>query len=180
MNTSTLNLLNGKTDLAAQQLAGAYFSHLGLLQFISLIISAILFAAVIAIVVRTGWFSLRVDRFRDVILRRDLSKDVAQKSWKQIEDHFYRGDENDLKIAIIEADKLLEEALRHAGIRGMNLGERLKNLKPNQFPNLDDLWQAHRLRNQIVHEPTFKLKRDLAERALKIYEDTLKRFHLLD
>ena len=100
-------------------------------------------------------------------------------SWN-IEKHFFKGDENDLKVAIIEADKLLEEALREAGIRGASLGDRLKNIKQGQLPNIDDVWQAHRLRNDIVHQPTFKLKRDLAERSLAIYEETLRALHLLD
>ena len=42
------------------------------------------------------------------------------------------------------------------------------------MPNLNELWQAHKLRNQIAHEPNFKLKRDLAERALGIYETALR------
>jgi len=34
-------------------------------------------------------------------------------------------------------------------------------------------------RNQIAHEPDFKLKRDLAERALGIYETALKNLGVL-
>jgi hypothetical protein len=55
----------------------------------------------------------------------------------------------------------------------------LKNIKSEQLSNLDQVWQAHRLRNQIVHEPAFKIKRDLAEKALTIYEETLKNLGLL-
>jgi hypothetical protein len=153
---------------------------LGMIEFFSIVISAILIAVIVVIIKRTNYLGLRVERFRQIVLKTNLPRETAKKQWAVIEDHFYRGDENDLKIAVIEADKLLEEALRESAIRGSSLGERLKNLKPSQFPNLDQVWQAHRLRNDIVHEPTFKLKRDLAERAIKIYEDALKNFRLLD
>ena len=154
--------------------------NLATIEFVSAIISAVFIACIVVIIVKTNWIGLKVDRFRRIILKTNLPKEVARKEWQKIEAHFFRGDENDLNIAVIEADKLLEEALKEAGIRGAHLGDRLKNLRPSQLPNLDQVWQAHRLRNDIVHQPTFKLKRDLAERALGIYEQTLKTFSLLD
>ena len=149
------------------------------IEFFSTLISIALVAGIVYIAFQTGWISLRVQRVQHIILKSNLSKEKAMKAWASIEGHFFKGDENDLKVAIIEADKLLEEALREAGIRGINLGDRLKNIKSSQLPNLEQVWQAHRLRNQIVHESTFKLKRDLAERALDIYETTLKQLGLL-
>jgi hypothetical protein len=160
-------------------LLAAYFANLGTLEFVSAIISALLIAAIVVIVVKVNWLGIKVERFRHIVLKTDLPKEMAKKEWDTIEKHFFQGDENDLKVAVIEADKLLEEALREAGIRGASLGDRLKNLKTGQVENIDQIWQAHRLRNQIVHEPTFKLKRDLAEKALGIYESTLKQLELL-
>jgi hypothetical protein len=153
---------------------------LGLIEFFSALISAALIAGIIVLIIKTNWLGLKVERFRHIVLQTNFPKETAKKEWAKIEEHFYKGDENDLKVAVIEADKLLEEALKEAGVRGTHLGDRLKNLKKDQLPNLDQLWQAHRLRNDIVHQPTFKLKRDLAEKALNIYEETLKGFHLLD
>ncbi|HVO28436.1 MAG TPA: hypothetical protein VMT81_00410 [Candidatus Paceibacterota bacterium] len=167
------------TTSTIHTLAAAYTANLGWLDLVGALVSALFIAGIVLLVIKTNWLGLRVERFRHVILQTELPKEMAKKEWAKIEEHFFRGDENDLKIAIIEADKLLEEALKEGGYRGASLGDRLKNLKPSQLPNLDHVWQAHRLRNQIVHEPTFKLKRDLAEKALRIYEDTLKQFGLL-
>lgn len=179
MPTSTLGLVNEKTAHLGQSLAALYISNVGLLEFFSVIISAALIAGIVVIVIKTNWLGLKVERFQHIVLETNLSKEMAKKEWDKIESHFFKGDDNDLKIAIIEADKLLEEALREAGVRGLSLGDRLKNLKPGQLPDIDKVWQAHRLRNQIVHEPTFKIKRDLAERALNIYQETLKDLGLL-
>ena len=154
--------------------------HPAILEFFSAVISAALIAGIIIVIIKTNWLGLRVERFRHIVLKTNLPKEDAKKEWAKIEEHFYKGDENDLKIAVIEADKLLEEALREAGVRGTTLGDRLKNIKTSQLPNLDQVWQAHRLRNDIVHQSTFKLKRDLAEKALNIYEETLKQLGLLE
>jgi hypothetical protein len=159
---------------ASQTFMNGYFSNLGTFEFFGLVIALICFGAVIYFGIETGWFALRADRFRHIILQSDISKKKAQNSWKNIEEYFYRGGESDLKVAILEADKLLNDALREAGVMGLQLGDRLKKANEGQIPNLNELWQAHKLRNQIAHEPNFKLKRDLAERALSIYETALK------
>jgi hypothetical protein len=179
--TSTSQALQNLQSQATQQaqavsqnFIAAYFSHLGMLEFFGLVVALIFFAGIIYFIIETGWLSLRVDRFRHIVLQSNMSRKHAQESWNTIEEHFYRGGESDLKVAILEADKLLNDALREAGIMGIQLGDRLKKANVGQIPNLNDLWQAHKLRNQIAHEPNFKLKRDLAERALNIYEEALK------
>ena len=56
-------------------------------------------------------------------------------------------------MAILEADKLLDQALRELQLPGETMGDRLKNGKSKfQKPSLDKVWQAHRLRNRIAHE----------------------------
>lgn len=170
--TSTSQALQ-QVQATSQNFIAAYFSSLGALEFFGLVIALIFFAGIIYFVIETGWFSLRVERFRHIILQSNISRKQAQESWRRIEEQFYRGGESDLKVAILEADKLLNDALREAGIMGIQLGDRLKKTSDSQVPNLNELWQAHKLRNQIAHEPNFRLKRELAERALGIYETAL-------
>src|SRR5271170_6668752 len=107
----------------SQNFLMTYLSHLGLLEFISVVVSIIVLVAIVYIGVETGWIDSRVDRVRDVVLRTDMPKYRAQAEWKAVQKHFYRGDENDLKIAIMDADKLLNEALRGAGMMGVQLGD---------------------------------------------------------
>jgi len=77
---------------------------------------------------------------------------------------------NDWKLAIIEADIILDEALKKAGFGGGSLGERLRSISPAQLPSLDDAWQAHKVRNQIAHGGAdFILTKRLAEDTIKQY-----------
>lgn len=59
----------------------------------------------------------------------------------------------EVKDALIESDKLLDFFLKNKRFKGDTLGERLKSAK-SFFSKEDynDLWQAHKLRNQLVHE----------------------------
>lgn len=169
-----------KTHLLAEAASGIYISNLTLLQTASVIISAILIGAAIYLIIKTRWLAERVNLIQDIILKTDIPKKEAQKTWTAVQEHFFSGGDNDLKVAILEADKVLDEALRSAGITGATLGDRLKKIKSSQLPNIDAIWQAHKLRNQIAHENDFKLKRDLAERALGVYEKTLRDLKVLD
>ncbi|HEX4104333.1 MAG TPA: hypothetical protein VHZ04_02540 [Candidatus Paceibacterota bacterium] len=168
------------TQAITQNALNAYFSHLTILEVISAIISAAFIAATVYFLIETGYISNRVDKIRDVVLKKDISKEHARSSWADIERHFFAGDDNDLKIAIIEADNLLGEALHDVGVPGVNLGERLQRVNPEKLPNVEDVWQAHKIRNRIAHEANFVLKRDLAERALTVYEKALEHLGLLE
>ncbi len=119
-----------------------YLSNLDVLDVVSVIVTTVLVVSIVYIIVKTGWLRLRVDRYQAVILKTDLSKKRAEDGWALVQKHFFAGDDNDLKIAVIHADNILEEALLHAGVRGANLGDRLKNIKRGQIPNLEDVWQA--------------------------------------
>ncbi len=182
--TSTLQTVASQTiaqiQAAGQNALSIYFANLTWLEILSVLVTSLLIALIIYIGVKTSYFSARIERFRDIVLKSDMSRDLAQKTWIRIETHFYKGSENDMKVAILEADKILNEALRAAGVPGIQLGDRLKRARNNQIPNLEDLWQAHKLRNQIAHEADFKLKRDLAERALEIYHTALRNLGVLD
>lgn len=167
-------------QLLARNISSFYVSHLIIFEAASVVISAILIGATIYFIIKTGWLTLRINRIQDVILKTDIPKREAKKTWAAVQEHFFTGGDNDLKVAILEADKVLDESLRSAGIQGSTLGDRLKKLKPSQLSDIDAIWQAHKLRNQIAHENDFKLKRDLAERALGTYEKALRELKVLD
>jgi hypothetical protein len=77
---------------------------------------------------------------------------------------------NDWKLAIIEADIILDEALKRAGYGGASLGERLRSISPTQMQTIDDAWEAHKVRNQIAHASAdFVLTKRMAEDTIKQY-----------
>jgi hypothetical protein len=163
-----------------QKSISLYSSNLGALKAIAILLTTFFVGATIYFALKIGWIALRVDRVRDVIFKSELSKRRSIKAWNKIKLYHFAGDDNSLKIAVIEADKLLSEALRLAGFRGETLGDRLQNITGAQLPNIQEIWEAHKLRNRLVHESDFKLSRDTAEKALAVYEQTLRDLELLD
>lgn len=84
--------------------------------------------------------------------------------------HITSDNPNDWKLAIIEADIILDDILKKSGYNGASLGERLRSISPAQLQSLDDAWQAHKIRNQIAHgSADFVLTKRLAEDTIKQY-----------
>ena len=76
-------------------------------------------------------------------------------------------------LAVIDADKLLDEALRKRRFRGKTTGERLVAAQRELADN-DAIWFAHKMRNRLVHEPNIKLKKRECQTALAGFRQALK------
>lgn len=76
-------------------------------------------------------------------------------------------------LAVIDADKLLDEALRRKHYRGKTTGERLVAAQRDISDN-DAVWYAHKLRNRLVHEPNARLKKSEAQNALAGFRSCMK------
>jgi len=96
------------------------------------------------------------------------------KVWLKILKRMEKNLEEEAKLAIIEADDLLNEVLEMMGYKGESLGERIKQVTEALLPNLDEISKVHQTRNNIVHDPTYRLNFDEAKRILKIYEQALQ------
>ncbi len=76
-------------------------------------------------------------------------------------------------LAVIDADKLLDEALKKRGFKGKTMGERLVAAQ-RQLSNNDSVWYAHKLRNRLVHEPDVHLRKSEARNALEGIKQALR------
>lgn len=76
-------------------------------------------------------------------------------------------------LAIIDADKLLDQALKKRRFKGKTMGERLVSAQRTLSDN-DSAWYAHKLRNRLVHEPNVRLKKNEAQTALAGFRQALR------
>lgn len=84
---------------------------------------------------------------------------------------------NDWKLAIIEADIILDDILKQRGYAGNSLGERLKSVSPQQLSTLNDAWEAHKIRNRIAHDGAdFVLTHRLAHETIARYQRVFAEF----
>lgn len=103
----------------------------------------------------------------------DLDKQGIKKRWQEIEKMLDLPGEMNFKLAVMEADKLLDYVLKSMSMSGKDMGERIR-FASFKFGRLKKVWWAHALRNQLVHEATFTLDRGTARRALKTFEHALQ------
>lgn len=101
--------------------------------------------------------------FRPYGLRKIVNK------WKKIQQRIETANEAEYKLAVIEADGMLNDILLRMGFAGETLGDRLKLLTPAIISNLYDIKEAHQIRNNVVHDPHYQLTLKEAQRTLEIY-----------
>ncbi len=109
----------------------------------------------------------------------ELSWDSERKQknvrWERVEQYMTSLNPSDWKIAILEADNILDDIIERIGYKGATLGERLKNIEASDFPYLEEAWQAHKLRNALAHKGTnYELTKGEAEQTINIYHRIFK------
>jgi hypothetical protein len=101
-----------------------------------------------------------------------------QKAWEELTQLAKQGGAPGRKLAMIEADKLVDTVLRKRGFPGETMAERLK-VAEYQHPAIKQMWNAHRWRNQLVHEAHFSLSERQVREALQAFEAVLRSFQAL-
>lgn len=124
-----------------------------------LIIGSIFFALLSFITNRKTRKTLNVDQYRVkyLAIENQLQKDVVSS----------------YHLAVLNADKLVDLALRELNVKGENMGDRLKN-NSSRFSDINGLWSAHKLRNKIAHEPDVSVSYNDARYALASFKKALK------
>ncbi len=108
------------------------------------------------------WFMILTQMRR---LLRTGARIAIEKAWQKV-----KAQENPT-LKLVEADKILDEALRLLGYTG-SLGEKLKAAGP-RFSDINGVWWAHKLRNRAVHDLTSAPSKEEIERALGIFRIAL-------
>lgn len=104
---------------------------------------------------------------------RSLNVDKYRLRWLQIEQQLKKDEPSSYHLTVLNADKLLDQALREKGVKGNTMGERMKNIK-DTWSNANNVWTAHKLRNQIAHETDVRVSYEDARRALSGFKQALK------
>jgi hypothetical protein len=144
-------------------------------EVISLIISFLLLVAIIFLIIKIRKdIKKQLSTIVESVADSDLPKKIMVERWESVLKKLEANDESSYKLAVIEADKIFDDLLKRMGYQGEDMGERLRQLTSSQIANLDEVWQAHKIRNRIVHEPDFQLKRSQAKRVVEIYQRALE------
>lgn len=103
---------------------------------------------------------------------KTLNREKYQSDWLVIEQSLTK-DSGSWQLAVMNADKLLDRALKERGFKGSTMGERLASAG-RSFSKCDAVWAAHKLRNRLAHEDNVKLSPKLTRQALTSLKHGLK------
>lgn len=116
----------------------------------------IFIASVVLVSISTGLFIYKK-------LPKRLKHDKFKSNWKDIQK--LCADKESWEKAVIDADNLLEKALKRKKIKGTSTGERLVSAQ-NILTNNDGVWFGHKLRTKLESDPEAKVSQDETKKAL--------------
>ena len=110
---------------------------------------------------------------------RDVPR--TQLRWRHIQEEIATGSEQNWRLAILEADIMLNELLDTQGYRGETMGDKMRQVDRASFNTIDIAWEAHRVRNRIAHEGSAHLMNEReVRRVIGLYEKVFREFRIID
>jgi hypothetical protein len=144
------------------------------LKILFIFFSSLLLGFIIFALIKTTWLKrLIIWDLEEFLTYRHFGVSKVARKWERIKKRLEGGIESEAKLAIIEADSMLDGILERMGFGGKTLGERLDKLTTASLPNIEELREAHKIRNNIVHDPTYKLDLEEAKKVILAYEKAL-------
>lgn len=150
---------------------------LSTLYVISYILSVILFAIILYYLYRIKQFqSIEEQKFQANFDKHEVGIH-ANGRWDMVIAHATSDNPAEWRIAILEADAMLDELLRELGYTGAGVGEMLQQADRGSMSTLQDAWDAHKIRNKIAHEGiNFGLSENLTNKTINLYRRVFEEF----
>lgn len=103
---------------------------------------------------------------------RKLKPDYFASKWQELQS--YCRNKETWPEALVEADKLLDNALKKRKLKGGSMGERLVSAQ-KMFSDNDGVWFAHNLCKKVLeHNPKIQLKESNVKDALVGFRQALR------
>jgi hypothetical protein len=143
-------------------------------------VSVLLLFFILILLLKTTWLQYRfLENAIEFITYKSFGAKKTFKKWLKISKRLESGQESEYKLAVIEADDLLAEALEAMEVKGKTIEEKLENIDPVVLPEAEKVLQAHKVRNEIVYNPDRQLTLDKAKEILYIYEKVFRNLELI-
>ena len=112
-----------------------------------------------------------------------VAKGTAEKKrekWNRLVELASSESQSDWRLAILEADTMLDDMVDVMGYKGDGLGDKLKQIERSDFVTLDKAWEAHKVRNRIAHAGSdFVLTQRETRRVIDLYKQVFEEFEFI-
>ena len=149
---------------------------------ISMFLSFILATGVIYCVIRIRQIRhierMQLRAAEHTVAAEDIPK--TQLRWNRVQEQAHSDSEQSWRLAILEADIMLNELLDLQGYRGETMADKMKQVDRAGFNTIDSAWEAHKIRNQVAHEGSgVVLNPREVKRVINLYESVFKEFKFI-
>lgn len=156
-------------------------------RFIATFVSILLFTGIVYCIVRIDQIRRAERLVYDVVSDAGLVetpeaeiKRHRNQKWQRVEQLIESDNQSDWRLAIIEADILLDEMLSRMPYPGETVSDKLKNVEKSDFNTIESAWEAHKARNQVVHAGSdFQLTEREAKRIVGLYREVFEEFYFI-
>ncbi len=145
------------------------------LRIIFLLISVFFIGMLIFLLFKSGYMDYRFkEDYAELKKTKPAFKVKVDKNWDEVIKQAKDEREAERKMAIIEADDIVNDVLTQVGYEGGDLLEKLEGLSKEIIPNIEEVKDAHRKRRDIVYDPNRSLSREEAIELVSVYERVFK------
>ena len=150
------------------------------LKILSAIISLLFIFGIFYFLRKTSWLRWRFTQdMKDLVAFKSYEIKKFEKVWVKIKKRLESPLESEYKLAVIEADDLLNEILKKMKYKGESLGERLNQITADIISNIGEVRKAHDAYNNIIHDPDYQTTLEQAQKFIKIYEKAFQGLNIL-
>jgi len=151
------------------------------LKIFLIVFSAFMFGFIVWALHHTTWLKrFLLEDMAEITTYRPYGTQKSNKEWEKILARLDSEMESEYKLAIIEADGILDNVLKRMGYSGETLGDKLNSLSVATLPNLDQVLSGHKIRNNIVHDPDYRLSLDQTRQIISYYERAFRDLQIID
>ncbi len=156
-----------------QRIFDAWRIFVGVSIFLSLLFGAFLLYSFIRIVQHRRAHFRHVEHLQHSLMHHEVKHTVLR--WDRVKEQVASDNEQAWRLAILEADIMLNELLDSLGYRGETLADKMRQVERGDFRTIDLAWEAHKVRNKVAHEGTaHSLSQREAQRVIGLFEQVFK------
>ena len=102
-------------------------------------------------------------------------KEIVSKRWADVENLLELGRPSNFQKAVLEADKIVDFVLKKMRVPGETMGDRIRSAQKrfSNYQTYQALWDAHKIRNRIVHEMNSEVLNYEAKEAITKFKKVL-------
>jgi len=116
---------------------------------------------------------------QQTVVAQDVPK--TQLRWQHVLEEANSDNERSWRLAVLEADIMLNELLDSLGYKGETMADKMRGVDPSNFRTIDLAWEGHRFRNRIAHESNLTaLNPREIRRIIGLYDQVFREFRFIE